>query len=292
MKGVIFVNTFLLPKESVLCAEKLQEEFTALGVETKIEQFGNIGTFLENDTLKTKYSSFDFGVFLDKNKYLSNILSKSGLKLFNKHEAIRVCDDKGETYIALSDCGVKMPNTVFGSLCYDKNAVIDKNEADFIIDKLHLPVVVKESFGSMGKGVYLAENKTQLLEIMEKLKLKPHLYQEYIGYKKGTDIRVIVIGKKAIGAIKRQNDNDFRSNVALGGVAEKIVPREEFMLLAEKVASILNLDYCGVDLLFGKNGEPVLCEVNSNAFFLGFSKATNINVAKIYAEYIINKVKE
>ena len=49
---------------------------------------------------------------------------------------------------------------------------------------------------------------------------------------------------------------------------------------------MLNLDYCGVDLLYGEDG-PVLCEVNSNAFFEGLEAATGVNVAKLYAEYIV-----
>ena len=55
---------------------------------------------------------------------------------------------------------------------------------------------------------------------------------------------------------------------------------------AEKAAQALKLDYCGVDLLYGEDG-PVLCEVNSNAFFEGLEAATGVNVAKLYAEYIV-----
>ncbi len=61
--------------------------------------------------------------------------------------------------------------------------------------------------------------------------------------------------------------------------------------LAIKVAEILKLDYCGIDVLFGKNG-PVICEVNSNAFFYAFENATKINVAEKYAGYIIKKTAQ
>ena len=61
------------------------------------------------------------------------------------------------------------------------------------------------------------------------------------------------------------------------------------LLLAEKCAKILKLDYCGIDILHGENGGMV-CEVNSNAFFGGMEKATGINVARAYAEYIIESI--
>ena len=48
----------------------------------------------------------------------------------------------------------------------------------------------------------------------------------------------------------------------------------------------------GIDLLFDENGNPVVCEVNSNAFFTAFESATNINVAKKYVEHVINSIGE
>jgi gamma-F420-2:alpha-L-glutamate ligase len=56
--------------------------------------------------------------------------------------------------------------------------------------------------------------------------------------------------------------------------------------MAEKAASILGLDYCGVDVLIGPKGEPILCEVNSNAFIEGIEKVTGVNVASAYAHHI------
>ena len=48
----------------------------------------------------------------------------------------------------------------------------------------------------------------------------------------------------------------------------------------------------GVDLLIGKNGEPVLCEVNSNAFFHLAEEVTGVNVAKSYVEHILNEMNK
>ena len=44
--------------------------------------------------------------------------------------------------------------------------------------------------------------------------------------------------------------------------------------------------------MFGKSGEPVLCEVNSNAFFTTMEEVCNVNVAKAYAEHIVSAVKK
>ena len=290
MEGLIFVNPYLIPEESVAQAERLKAEFAALGVGVRIVSDGFLNVSLDGKGLKTAYAC-DFAVFLDKDKYLSGALKKTDVRLFNSHDSIRVCDDKAETYLALTGKGVNIPETVFGGLCHGKNAEIISGSAEKIADRLGLPVSVKESFGSMGKGVYLAENLEELKTVMEKVKCKPHLFQKYLGFKRGVDVRVIVIGGKAVSAMERYNENDFRSNVALGGKCRKINPPTEFISVAEKCADILGLDYCGVDLLYGDNGEPYVCEVNSNAFFFGFERTTGVNVARLYAEYIVEKIK-
>lgn len=288
--GVIIVNAYNRPKESVLQAERLQNEFLYFGVETETVSDGYLKSGIFNGEIISSLKNADFIVYLDKDKYLSLELDKLSARLFNPHAAVRLCDDKAETLIALAGKGLNIPDTVFGALSYSIEDAPDFSALKEISAKLGYPLIVKESFGSMGKGVYLARNFGELKDIFLKVKGKPHLFQKYLPYAFGTDIRVIVIGGKAIGAIKRVNKNDFRSNVAQGGVAEKYELTKDYRTAAEKAAKILGLDYCGVDLLIGENNKPYICEVNSNAFFFGFEKATGLNVAKIYAEYIVNKV--
>jgi ribosomal protein S6--L-glutamate ligase/gamma-F420-2:alpha-L-glutamate ligase len=125
---------------------------------------------------------------------------------------------------------------------------------------------------------------------METVKLKPHLFQKFIPTGSGRDVRIIVIGGKAVACMERSNQTDFRSNIAKGGTGRAITPPQEFIEVAERACKELGLDYAGVDLLYGEHGQPILCEVNSNAFFLGMEKATGINVAKLYAEYMIKQM--
>ena len=290
MKGLIFINPFRVPEECVHQAERLKEEFNKLGVDIDIIDDGYQRVTVSGDGLAMNLPTADFAVYLDKDKYLSNLLEKVGLRLFNTHSAVRVCDDKAETYIALSGKGIKFPKTIFGALCYNAELKINNETPNIIEKELGYPVIVKESYGSMGKGVYLAKNKTELLSIMETVKLKPHLYQQYLPFKKGVDVRVIVIGGKTVAAMERRNDKDFRSNVARGGQGNIIDLPDSFKYTAESCAKILGLDYCGVDLLYSEDGTPYVCEVNSNAFFSGIEKTTSVNVAKLYAEHIIRSI--
>ena len=117
------------------------------------------------------------------------------------------------------------------------------------------------------------------------------MYQEFISSSFGFDYRLILIGGKFVAGMRRHNENgDFRSNIAQGGKGEKMEIPLPYIRLAEKAAQILKLDYCGVDLLKGKDGEPILCEVNSNAFLKGIEEVTGINIAYLYARYIVDSL--
>ena len=289
MKGFILINAYYDREDYLYQAKRLKEEFAKRGVDANIIRNNQFDLAIENGNLISKYKDYDFCVFLDKDKYALSILDKLGVRLYNQKDAILNCDDKMLTYIELANNGISMPKTLPGILCFDKSATI-KIETIDEIEKLGYPLIAKESFGSLGKGIYKIENRDELLKVAEEIKCKPHLFQEDIKESFGKDLRVIVIGGKVVGGMIRKSNGDFRSNIAEGGSGEKAKLSDEIIELSEKIAKLLKLDYCGLDLLFGKNG-PILCEVNSNAFFATFEKVTNINVAKLYVEHILKGKK-
>ena len=184
-----------------------------------------------------------------------------------------------------------MPKTIPSPLNYTSSDV-SYEEVDKIAEILGYPVVVKLSYSSMGKGVFLASDREELFSICNKYKSQAKLYQEFISSSSGRDVRIIVIGGKYLCGYERNSGGkDFRSNVALGGNGVKIQPSKEFIEFAEKVAKLLKLDYMGIDLMYGKNGKPVLCEVNSNAFFEMAEEITGENVAESYVNHIIKTIK-
>jgi ribosomal protein S6--L-glutamate ligase/gamma-F420-2:alpha-L-glutamate ligase len=203
---------------------------------------------------------------------------------------MEVCDDKMATHIALANSGIPMPKTIPGLLCYNKEQAVREEIVAKLTALLNFPIIIKESYGSLGKGVYKAENLTELTKIMEQIKCVPHLFQEFIQESYGKDIRVIVIGNKVFTQMLRKSDVDFRSNAELGGCAYTCDLPQNYIDLCEKVAKILELDYCGIDILIEKNGNPSVCEVNSNAFWGKIEQVTKTNVAQAYAMHIINSL--
>ncbi len=291
MKGLIIVNAYTKNEHELFQSKRMKEEFEKLGVDCDIVKNNKFLAVVEREGLSAFCKDYDFVIYYDKDKYVSKMLESCGIKLFNSNDAIRVCDDKMMTYIALAKSGIKVPYTMSAPLCYYINEPIEREMVERIENKLSYPLVVKKCYGSLGKGVYLVNDRTELLHIMEKLKGEPHLFQEYIENSKGRDIRAIVIGGKVVASMIRRNKNDFRSNIELGGEGETFVLPKEYEKVCKKVVSALKIDYAGIDIMIGKNGEPIVCEVNSNAFFGGIENITKVNVAKEYAKYIYEKIK-
>ena len=306
MKGLILVNAYYDTPATRYQSGRIAEELKKLGVDVEVKKNDffaaqidgghtiagkNLRKHPKNQAVNfINVPECDFCVFLDKDKYAARALETSGVRLFNSREAIEVCDDKAVTFLKLAGHNIPMPKTVPGLLCYEKNAFITSATVDYIAGELGFPLVVKESYGSLGKGVFKVNDRGELESICERLKCTPHLFQQFIKESAGRDIRVTVVGGKAVSAMLRESAGDFRSNIGLGGTGRKFEIDGELKALTEKIARILCLDYCGIDVLSGKDGY-LLCEVNSNAFFGGSEEATGVNIAKAYAEHIVSVCK-
>ena len=287
MDGYIIYNCSFYGDKVKRQTEELKEEFNKKGKNVEVVSSDSffVGVNEDGNSFCTLEKA-DFIIYLDKDITVAEILQKSGYKLFNSPKAIGICDDKAKTYSALSGEGINLVKTYFAPKRYfgkDGERVLE-----YAAEKLGFPMIVKKKTGSLGGEVYKADNLSELEEISEKLQSEEHVFQEYIT-PSGRDIRVIVIGGKAVAAMERVNERDFRSNIELGGEGRKIELAESVKFLAEKCARVLGLDYCGVDILL-KGAKPLCCEVNSNAFFLGIEKVTGICVSGLYADYVLNTV--
>ena len=286
MKGAALVNAYYQTEEIMYQPRRLKEEFAALGAELEIVSAEAFPFLVEDGKLCSALADCDFIVFWDKDKYLLAAAEARGIPTFTGWFGVTTCDDKMLTFLALADHGIPMPKTLPGLLCYRPERSVLPAAVARVEQEFGYPLVVKESYGSLGRGDYLVHDRGELLSVMEQVRMKPHLFQEFIRESAGRDLRVIVVGDEALGGMVRISGGDFRSNLARGGHSEPYPVDEETAALAVRIAKILKLDYCGIDFLFGKDGLTV-CEVNSNAFFMGFEHTTGINVAKKYAEHIL-----
>lgn len=153
------------------------------------------------------------------------------------------------------------------------------------------PAIAKHEKGYQGKSVKKFDSGKRLEKWANKIQEKNlgmFLWQKCLPTR--WDLRVIVLDGKAIGAMKRSAVGDeFRSNFSLGGAVEAWNLSETDRQLAEKVANVCGLDYCGVDIMKDENDVSYILEVNRQCQFQGFEKSTGINVAKMVVEMFLKK---
>jgi gamma-F420-2:alpha-L-glutamate ligase len=283
MKGYVVINSFLKLKDLPLQIKLLQEAGKAFNLELTVVGHSQLCLPLAQLQAKLTNEQITFAIYYDKDLYLAFLLEKCGLRLFNPAKAIELCDDKGLTYLALLQSNIKMPQTIIAPKTY-VNSFPDLSFLDNI-SPLGYPLVIKENFGSYGQQVYLVQDRMQCEAIVKQLAGKPLLFQQFIRGAYGQDLRLHVVGKTVVAAMKRTNTNDFRANISNGGTMEIYEPSIEQKTMAVAATQSLGLDMAGVDILVDGHVN-YLCEVNSNAHFINLQHCTGTNIAHVIMEYI------
>lgn len=227
----------------------------------------------------------DFVLFWDKDIYLAKRLEAIGLKVYNSARAIEICDNKILTGITLNG-QVKTPKTIIAPKTFEGLNYVKRDFVDYAMQRLGCPMIIKEAYGSFGQQVYLVHNLKEANTVIDSLGHKDFIMQEFIDTSMGKDVRINVVGEKVVSSMLRYNDNDFRSNRSNGGSMKPYVANSKMTNIAILACKAIGLDFAGVDVLFGKNDEYIICEVNSNPHFKSSFECTGIDMSIEIMEYI------
>ncbi len=218
--------------------------------------------------------------------YSAAVRESSGSFTINSSEAIIACGDKVLTLSKLAAAGLRIPKSI---------VALTIHSAEEAYKLIGLPLVDKPPIGGWGRLVSLISDETayrSLLEhreMMTSQQLKTHIIQEYIKTP-GRDIRAIILDNQLLGAIYRyKQENEWRSNVALGAKAVGFRPDEELTEFCIKAANAIKGVFVSVDVL--ESDGYFLNEVNGVPEFKAFIGAAKRNVAVDLAEYIVKVLK-
>ncbi len=208
-----------------------------------------------------------------------------GVYCVNESQAIARSRDKLRTLQILSRHNLGLPPTVY------------TRQPDHVKDCIErvggVPVVVKLLEGTQGVGVILAESHRAAESVIEAFQgLEQNiLIQQFIREARGADLRVMVVGRRVVAAMRRQaNPGEFRANLHRGGSATGIKLPPAYRHTALAAARALGLRVAGVDMLESQQG-PMVLEVNSSPGLEGIEKAANADVAAEIIQYIEREAK-
>lgn len=281
MRGILIVNHALNGEKYSEQNRLYVDAANNLGIDLSIKTNADVRPF-----------DSDFVLFLDKDILYARLLEQDGMRVFNSARSIALCDDKAMTYLALRKAGISMPQTLIVPMTYFKTDWTDNPFVAYAAGMLGFPMIVKEACGSFGWQVWMVNNTQELIGQLNQCSPKRVILQKYISSSHGRDVRINVVGGKAVASMYRYSDTDFRANISSGGSMKLYRPNEKQIAVAVRACDALGLDFGGVDLLFGEQEEPILCEVNSNAHIKNILTCTGINVAESILAHIAHEVNK
>lgn len=130
----------------------------------------------------------------------------------------------------------------------------------------HGAVVVKPIHGNGGKAIFRVpaegDNLSALFEVFNQTWPEPHMVQPFLPEVAEGDKRIVLVDGVVAGAINRKpGEGEFRSNLAMGGSAEKTELTEREREICEAMGpelKRLGLTFVGIDVIGGK----YLTEIN------------------------------
>ncbi|MEX1023985.1 MAG: RimK family alpha-L-glutamate ligase [Planctomycetota bacterium] len=189
-------------------------------------------------------------------------LELGGLRCVNAARPLRIARDKLATYVELAAADLPLPVTVLSRG--------DATAAE-VADALGPPPWVwKHPIGTKGEAVELIQSAA---ELERRAADERCLLQRFVPEARGTDLRVLVIGGRAVAGMRRRaRAGEWRSNLHRGGTGERIELTADLRDIAERAAAAVGLEVAGVDLLPGPTG-PLIAEVNGSPGLAGLRAA-------------------
>ncbi len=198
-------------------------------------------------------------------------LESSGVRCFNSYEVSRITNDKALTYKFMTDKGIDIMDTFYNAE-----------------DVKEFPVVIKPKNSHGGDRVFMVNSRNELNERLYMYPNGNYVIQR-VASDRGKDLRVYVIGKEIICAMLRQSDKDFRSNYCLGGKASVYNLSDDEKALVKRITEMFDFDFVGIDFVFN-NGSIVFNEIEDVAGSRMVYSCTDIDIVKMYANYIIKEM--
>ncbi|HEY7757437.1 MAG TPA: lysine biosynthesis protein LysX [Nitrososphaeraceae archaeon] len=209
-----------------------------------------------------------------------------GAKMINSLHTAIMCGNKLFTHMELSKFGIAIPK----AFCAFSN-----RSAMNILNRNGYPKVIKPVVGSWGRMIALLKDKEAAEAVIED---REHMYPLYHVFyfeefvkRPPRDIRCIVVGDRVVAAIYRYSgDNEWKTNMALGGKAEACKVTNEMEDLCLRAAKTMKGEILGVDLMESENG-LLVHEVNNTTEFKNTVRVTEVDIASLIIDHLVESNK-
>ncbi|MGI8833896.1 MAG: lysine biosynthesis protein LysX [Nitrososphaeraceae archaeon] len=220
--------------------------------------------------------------------YLTACLEFLGFKVINDFRVGEICGNKLITSLHLAKHQIPTPKTSFA---------FSADGAKNIMNYTGYPVVLKPIVGSWGRGVFPLRNEETaniIVEVREDdgAALSRIYYIQEMVDRPPRDLRCIVVGDRVVTAIYRYSaENEWRTNVARGGKAERATLTNEIEDIVIRAAKAVGGGVLGVDLMEDAKRGPLVHEINNTVEFRGAYNVSDVDIADAILEYTVQVAK-
>lgn len=207
------------------------------------------------------------------------LFEKQNINVVNQAEKIESTVDKLYTSLLLSQNNIKTPNTyIFRSKANVRN-FLKKN----IRNKKY---IFKPLFGSQGDSIMIINN----IHDLDKINNSSNIFylQDYLFNEINHDYRVLILKKhnKYKYYSMTRYGKSFINNYSKGGSCVREIISHKIIDLALKAATLLKMDFCGVDIIQFQ-GEYYVIEINSIPAWEGLQNVESENISQSFVDFLI-----
>ncbi len=222
-----------------------------------------------------------------RNLHSTAALEGLGVNVINSLNTGIFAGNKLFTHMLLQKHGIPTP---FAFVAFSMEAALET------LEKHGYPQVIKPTIGSWGRMISKindTDSAEGILESREKMYpiYQVHYLEEFVK-RPPRDIRAIVIGDKVVAAIYRNSgDGSWKTNMALGGVAEPCNVSNEMEEICIRAKNAVQGQIVGVDLMESKDSGLVVHEVNNTTEYKNTVRVCDVDVPSLMIDFAVNSSK-
>lgn len=214
-----------------------------------------------------------------RNVHSTAALEGMGARVINCLETGMLAGNKLYTHMLLRKAGIRTPRAV---------AAFSRDAALGALDSLGYPRVIKPTVGSWGRLVSKLNDRDTAEGVLEAREAmypihQIHYLEEFVK-RPPRDIRAIVIGDRVVAAIYR-NSGHWKTNMALGGVAEPCEVTGEMEDVCIRAREAVSGDIVGVDLMEDEERGLVVHEINNTTEYKNTVRVCGVDIPALMLEY-------
>ena len=262
MKSGLIIYNEVDYQRNIWFVNKCIDEFAKKNISLMYIEEKDVLNYLNGHTVS-------FVIYRGRDWTLLKRIKELGTVCFNKPFTNQVANDKYLTFSLLRENDIP---------CIESLLTIDEIK--------NYPCIMKSVDGHGGQEVFLINSKAEANDISKKYD-KRFVYQEFC--QNNGDVRLYLLNKKVLGAVKRSGGKDFRNNYSLGGDVSSYNPSREMKEAAEKIAKLLDADFIGIDFLIS-NEHFYVNEIEDPVGSRMLYKTSNIDIINLLVSFICERL--